>query len=70
MVCWSCGSAVAPGTPFCPSCRKIQPLDTREDHFALLGMPRRYAVDADGILKVSARELATGIEQSIRVKAT
>ncbi len=29
-----------------------------------------YAVDADGILKVSARELATGLEQSIQVKAT
>jgi molecular chaperone HscA len=29
-----------------------------------------YAVDADGILQVSARELATGIEQKIQVKAT
>ncbi len=29
-----------------------------------------YAVDADGILEVSARELTTGIEQSIQVKAT
>jgi len=29
-----------------------------------------YAVDADGILQVSARELATGIEQTIQVKAT
>ncbi len=29
-----------------------------------------YAVDADGILQVSARELTTGIEQRIQVKAT
>jgi molecular chaperone HscA len=29
-----------------------------------------YAVDADGILRVSARELTTGIEQKIQVKAT
>jgi molecular chaperone HscA len=29
-----------------------------------------YAVDADGILKVSARELTTGLEQRIQVKAT
>jgi molecular chaperone HscA len=29
-----------------------------------------YAVDADGILQVSARELATGIEQRIQVKPT
>jgi molecular chaperone HscA len=29
-----------------------------------------YAVDADGILQVSARELTTGIEQKIQVKPT
>jgi molecular chaperone HscA len=29
-----------------------------------------YAVDADGILRVSARELTTGMEQGIQVKAT
>jgi molecular chaperone HscA len=29
-----------------------------------------YAVDADGILSVSARELATGVEQRIQVKPT
>ncbi len=29
-----------------------------------------YAVDADGILRVSARELTTGLEQTIQVKAT
>jgi molecular chaperone HscA len=29
-----------------------------------------YAVDADGLLRVSARELTTGIEQQIQVKPT
>jgi molecular chaperone HscA len=29
-----------------------------------------YAVDADGLLHVSARELATGVEQQVKVKAT
>jgi molecular chaperone HscA len=29
-----------------------------------------YAVDADGILRVAARELATGLEQAIQVKPT
>jgi len=29
-----------------------------------------YAVDADGILQVSAKELTTGLEQAIQVKAT
>jgi molecular chaperone HscA len=29
-----------------------------------------YAVDADGILQVAARELATGLEQAIQVKPT
>ncbi len=45
MECWSCKAAVAPGEPFCPTCRKIQPLDPATDHFALLGIPRRHAVD-------------------------
>jgi molecular chaperone HscA len=37
------------------------------------GIPRveiTYAVDADGILQVSARELTTGLEQKIQVKPT
>jgi molecular chaperone HscB len=30
---------------FCPACRKIQPQGAGVDHFALLGLPRRYALD-------------------------
>ncbi len=36
----------------------------------LARMEITYSVDADGILSVSAKELATGIEQRIQVKAT
>jgi molecular chaperone HscB len=43
--CWSCHSRVPEGEPFCPSCRKIQPVDPASDHFALLGLRRRYALD-------------------------
>ncbi len=46
MSCWSCQTAVAPEDAFCPACRKIQPLAASADPFAVLGLPRRYAVDA------------------------
>ncbi len=45
MECWSCKAAVAPEESFCRRCRKIQPLDPTTDHFALLGLPRRHALD-------------------------
>jgi molecular chaperone HscB len=36
-------------TPFCPSCRKIQPVGRSEDYFSLLGLPRRYDLDPQEI---------------------
>jgi molecular chaperone HscB len=36
---------VAEGSAFCASCRKIQPVGRGEDHFAVLGLPREYALD-------------------------
>ena len=36
---------MAPGEAFCASCRKIQPVGRGDDHFAALGLPRRYALD-------------------------
>jgi len=81
--CWSCASAVGPGEPFCPSCRKIQPLDPREDHFAFLGVPRSYGVDAgqlsrrfrdlsrllhpDRFARAGARERRLSLERSTRL---
>ncbi|HSM94127.1 MAG TPA: Fe-S protein assembly co-chaperone HscB [Anaeromyxobacteraceae bacterium] len=55
MACWSCKAEVALGEPLCPSCRKIQPVDPREDFFSLLGLPRVFGLDlAD--LEVRFRE--------------
>lgn len=45
MDCWSCQSEVGSREAFCAACGAIQPPDPSEDHFSLLGMPRRYALD-------------------------
>ncbi len=45
MTCWSCKAEVAEGTIFCPACRRIQPVGRGEDHFSLLAVPRRFALD-------------------------
>lgn len=41
--CWSCG-AVAPGLA-CPGCGAVQPVPAEADLFAVLGLPRRLALD-------------------------
>jgi molecular chaperone HscB len=33
------------GEAFCAACRKIQPPPPQADHFAILGVPRRFGVD-------------------------
>ena len=43
--CWSCGAPVS-GGHFCASCGRIQPPARGEDYFALLGLPRKLALDA------------------------
>jgi molecular chaperone HscB len=47
--CWSCHANVAAEDLFCPSCRVLQPERRAADHFAALGLPRRYAVDQDDL---------------------
>lgn len=44
--CWSCQAAVPLGEPVCGACGRIQPVDPREDCYALLGLPREFALDA------------------------
>jgi molecular chaperone HscB len=45
LTCWSCQGEAVRWAPFCPSCRKIQPVPRSEDHFALLGLPRQFDLD-------------------------
>jgi len=42
--CWSCGAETG-GGHFCASCKKIQPLASGTDYFALLGLPRKLTLD-------------------------
>jgi molecular chaperone HscB len=48
VICWSCKKDAAPDAgadAACGSCGALQPPDRGADHFAVLGLPRRYAID-------------------------
>jgi molecular chaperone HscB len=47
--CWSCKADVALGEPACAACRKLQPVDRREDYFSLFDLPRVYGVDPQDV---------------------
>jgi molecular chaperone HscB len=66
MICWSCernvsGETAAGQTPaLCPQCGAIQPPDAAADLFAVLGLPRRFALDlpaAEAAFKNLSRQL-------------
>lgn len=42
--CWSCG-AIAPDGDVCPECGRLQPFPAGSDHWAVLGLDRRLALD-------------------------
>jgi molecular chaperone HscB len=81
--CWSCNTLEEEPTPFCPSCRKIQPVGRSEDFFSLLGLPRQYHLDAadverrfrdasrslhpDRFAKAEARERRLSLERATRL---
>lgn len=44
MICWSC-EREGGGGPFCGACKALLPPDDGADHFAVLGLPRGYALD-------------------------
>jgi molecular chaperone HscB len=46
VICWSCEREAGAGLT-CPACGALQPPDEAADHFAVLGLPARYAVDLD-----------------------
>ncbi|MBI2893140.1 MAG: Fe-S protein assembly co-chaperone HscB [Deltaproteobacteria bacterium] len=45
MTCWSCGKPPGAGA-FCEACGKVQPAAPGSDHFAALGLERRFAIEA------------------------
>jgi molecular chaperone HscB len=42
--CWGCGGE-APGGDLCPECGRLQPFAEGSDHWAVLGLGRRLALD-------------------------
>jgi molecular chaperone HscB len=46
VICWSCERDAGAGV-LCGHCKAVQPPDERADAFAVLGLPRRYAVDLE-----------------------
>ena len=59
MICWSCEKD-AGAAALCAACGAPQPVSThgvREDHFAVLGVERRYDLDA-GALEARYKELS------------
>lgn len=81
--CWSCKTSDEEITPFCPSCRKIQPVGRSEDYFSLLGLPRQFALapedldrrfrelsrslHPDRFAKAEARERRLSLERATRL---
>lgn len=55
--CWSCGQAVSRESCFCESCRALQPLRPGIDHFAVLELPRIFALPPD-MLEVAFKRLS------------
>jgi len=43
--CWSCGSAVPAGKPWCDACGRIQAPSQGVDYFTVFGLPRKLRID-------------------------
>ncbi|MBV8629626.1 MAG: Fe-S protein assembly co-chaperone HscB [Silvibacterium sp.] len=43
--CWSCGSSVPAGKPWCAACGKVQAPSAGIDYFTLFGLPRKLRID-------------------------
>jgi molecular chaperone HscB len=48
--CWSCGSQLRGGEPFCAQCGKVQP-PREPTYFAVFGLPPRLQLDLSGLEK-------------------
>lgn len=49
MSCAECGGEVAAAELFCPACGALQPPDPTVDHFARLGLERRFEQDPEQV---------------------
>ncbi len=83
MPCWSCHAEVPRDDLSCPACRRLQPLPPGADHFAVMGLPRRFGLDAgelerrhreltrrlhpDRFARADPRERAISLERSTRL---
>jgi molecular chaperone HscB len=47
--CWSCGSALAAGAPFCDACGKVQGPTAGVTYFDVFGLPRKLALDTSAL---------------------
>jgi molecular chaperone HscB len=59
VICWSCEREAGAG-PFCGACQALLPPAEGTDHFAVLGVPRRYGIDlaeAEGAYQKLSRRL-------------
>lgn len=59
MICWSCERAAGDGET-CASCSAIQPPDLGADHFRVLGVDRRFALDVKAV-EARFRELSRAV---------
>jgi len=83
MTCWSCHAEVPRDDLLCPACRRLQPLAPGADHFAVMGLPRRFGLDPaalerrhkelsrhlhpDRFARAEPRERLISLERSTRV---
>jgi molecular chaperone HscB len=45
LLCWSCGSTLPAGKPFCDACGKVQPLSAGVTYFDVFALPKKLALD-------------------------
>ncbi len=56
MICWSCEKSAGEDV-LCGSCGAIAPANAQADHFSVLGVPRRFDIDAAAV-EARYKELA------------
>jgi molecular chaperone HscB len=50
--CWSCGSPLAAGKPFCDTCGKVQAPSPNVNYFDVFGLPNKLAIDTSALERV------------------